>query len=1046
MQLTTLRPATGVRASLDDLPILRLLPDDVRALVIHSFVPVSFAFGAVLAREGEAADAMFVLVSGRARIVKRGDDGGEIPLGTFSAGDTFGEVEILDRAPQPITVRATTDVVALRLDRSVFDALLRMHPEVQAYSELQVKHRRLQSFFREFPAFAHLPAEAVVAIVLAELESVTVEPGQTIVRQGDPPGPLYLVEEGQLRLLRQQAGRRRYLRRLGPGDFFGEMSVFRGIRREATVEALSRCRLLALSEETYRRLLSDVPGFRAQIEAHIDRYDYKRIAKVPDDFDEEILPADATAATNAGPGEADESEDGPDGPFAVDGRFIKRRRPLRRVPLVLQIDETDCGAASLAMVCRYYGRAVSLARIRQLVQTGLDGASLRGLCHAATELGLAARAVKSSARHLAQMPTPAIVHWDGNHWLVLVEVGVAHVRVADPAYGRRRLTVDEFREKWTGYAALFDYTEAFATAQVAKPTIAWLWAFVRPYTGVLVRAAGLAVVVSALQLVLPIFTQVIVDRVVVERDAALLHTLIFAMAAVMVFIVAALGLQRYLVSFVAVRVDAATLDCLARRLLALPAGYFATRRTGDLQRRLDGARQVRDFLVQHGVSAVTAAVQIAATVAVMAVYSPKLTIVFLASAPLYALLMGVSSRVLRPVFERVEETFGNYRSHQIDAIKGIETVKALGGEERFRTLMLDQFQRVARHLFRADFSTMAYEGAVQAVTFLSMALFLWVGAYQVMTGLLTIGGLIAFNSLVAMANAPIVSLLAVWDTLQRSAVLVNRLNDVFEQEPEQGADRSKLRPVHDLDGHISFRSLCFRYGGPESPAILDHITLDIPAGKCLAIVGRSGSGKTTLAKCLAGLLEPTEGSVLYDGVDLKTMNYRDLRQRIGFVLQDTFLFSDTIARNIAFGEQEPDLEQVRWAAAMANAKGFIERLPLGYDTRIGESGIALSGGQRQRIAIARAIYRRPPVLILDEATSSLDSESEKVVQENLDGLLEGHTSVVIAHRLSTIRNADQILVLERGRVVERGTHRELVERQGLYYYLSSQQLLFANGS
>jgi ATP-binding cassette subfamily B protein len=263
---------------------------------------------------------------------------------------------------------------------------------------------------------------------------------------------------------------------------------------------------------------------------------------------------------------------------------------------------------------------------------------------------------------------------------------------------------------------------------------------------------------------------------------------------------------------------------------------------------------------------------------------------------------------------------------------------------------------------------------------------------------------------------------------------------VFEQEPEQGHDRSRLRPVRGLTGHVSFRNVGFRYGGPEAPAILQDITLEVPAGKTVAIVGRSGSGKTTLVKCLAGLLEPTDGAIQFDGLDLKTLNYRDLRRHIGFVLQDSYVFTDTIARNIAFGEDEPDMDRIIWASRAASADDFIQRLPFGYDTRIGESGIALSGGQKQRIAIARALYHKPPILVFDEATSSLDTESERSVQQNIEGLLKGRTSFIIAHRLSTVRGADVILVLERGKLVERGTHNELMRRQGLYYYLASQQL------
>jgi ATP-binding cassette subfamily B protein len=354
--------------------------------------------------------------------------------------------------------------------------------------------------------------------------------------------------------------------------------------------------------------------------------------------------------------------------------------------------------------------------------------------------------------------------------------------------------------------------------------------------------------------------------------------------------------------------------------------------------------------------------------------------------------------------------------------------------------MLDEFHSLAHKQFNSSFLLMNYEGAVQSVGFLSLALFLFVAAQQVMSGDMTIGAMVAFNSLVAMANAPILTLLTMWDNWQLAAVLLGRMNDVFESEPEQGSDHSQLKAVRTLEGRVQLENVSFQYGGPDSTKILEGISIDIPAGKCVAIVGRSGSGKTTLVKCLAGLQEPTEGVIRFDGVEQKKLRYRDLRRQIGFVLQDNYLFDDTIAKNIAFGDGEPDLDRVTWSAKVANAGEFIERLPLGYDTRVGEAGIVLSGGQRQRVAIARALYNKPPILIFDEATSALDTESEKAVKENMDQLLKGRTSFIIAHRLSTIRDADLILVMEKGKIVEQGSHEELMARQGLYYYLSSQQL------
>jgi HlyB family type I secretion system ABC transporter len=1036
------RDALADDAALARLPLLALLPAALRAEVVRRFVRVSFPFGTVVVREGDAADALYVLVSGRARVVKQGEGGEELALNVLRAGDSFGEMGLLAHTTRTATVRASSEIDTLRLDRAAFEELTAALPEVKRYLELQAGHRRLHTFLRTYTAFAELPPEAF-ALMLSELETQTVGVGERVIRQGDPPGPMYVVEDGRLRVFVEEAGERRYLNYLRRGDFFGELSLFKGEPRSTTVEAVEPCRLLRLTAPTFRRLLDSYPEFRTQLEQRIAQYDYRDVARVPLDFAEETLPVELRVREKVGPAqvEAELDEGEPDtAPFAAEGRFVKRRGRIRRFPHVRQLDAMDCGAAALAMVCRHWGRAVSLARIRQLCFTSTDGTSLRALCRAATELGLAARAVKASPRNLPLMPLPAIVHWEGNHWVVLYDVTETHVRVADPALGLRRLPRAEFQQRWSGYAALFDYTEAFARAPVESASAAWLWPFVRPFRSIIGRAVGLAVVASALQMLLPVFTQVIVDRVLVDQDVGLLNMLALAMLAALGFMTVSIVVQRYLLSFVAVRIDAATLDYLTRTLLALPMSYFTSRRTGDIQRRLAGLRQLREFMVQSAVAGLTAVVQLGVALLLMAVYSPLLAGVFLVTAPLYLLLMRFSSRRLRPIFDDLEDGFGRYASYQIDAIKGIETVKAMGGEVAFRELMLGQFHRIARRQFRADFTVMVYEGAVGMVTFLTTTLFLWVGARQVLDGQLTIGALVAFSALVALANAPITTILNLWDNFQLATVLLGRLDDVFQQEPEQGQNRDRLQPVRTLEGRVALRGVSFRYGGPESPPVLEQLTVDVPAGHTVAIVGRSGCGKTTLVKCLAGLLEPTEGTILYDGVDLKTLNYRDLRRQIGFVLQDNHLFDDSIARNIAFGEGEPDMDRVMWAARVANADQFIERLPLGYDTRVGESGLGLSGGQRQRIAIARAVYHQPPVVILDEATSSLDSESERAVKENIDRLLEGRTSFVIAHRLSTVRDADLILVVEKGRLVEQGSHDDLMKRQGLYFYLVSQQL------
>ena len=541
-----------------------------------------------------------------------------------------------------------------------------------------------------------------------------------------------------------------------------------------------------------------------------------------------------------------------------------------------------------------------------------------------------------------------------------------------------------------------------------------------------------------LEMCFPVFTQLIVDRAIVDHNLGLLRTVVIAMGLVLGVTALATLVQRYLLSFVAVRFDTATLDHLTRRLLDLPLGWFLSRRTGDIQRRLASMRQVRAFVVEGGAVGLTAGAELAFALALMFVYSPRLAGVFLLTAPLYGLLMRFSARRLGPLYGELEAAFGRYASRQIDAIKGIETVKASSGEAALRGAMVAELHAVARRQFSADFTMMGYEGVIRTVMFLSTTLFLWVGAREVMDGRLTLGALVAFNALVAMANGPIAVGLRIWDELQFVGVLLQRLRDVFESAPEQADRRDHLLPVPALRGHVRLEGVGFSFDG--SHKVLEGVTLDVPAGSRVAIVGRSGSGKSTLVKCLAGLLEPTEGAVYHDGTALAKLDYRDLRRHIGFVLQDGYLFDDTLAANIAFGDEEPDMSQVAWAARAARADAFIARLPLGYDTRVGESGLSLSGGQRQRIALARALYHEPRILVLDEATSALDAESERAVEESLAEVLAGRTSFVIAHRLSTVRGADVIVVLDEGRVVETGTHANLVARRGLYHHLLAEQL------
>lgn len=1024
------------------------LSEDDQTRLVAFCEPLVFEFGAVIVRQGEAGDTLFIVQSGRVRVVQETEDDDEIVLTSLHPGDVFGEISLLKNTPRGATVRASRATRVLRLDRKSFQKLIAERPHIGQLLEDHASGRLLFNILKHARSLDRLP-EAVLRDVVRALKRTEFRPGQKVITEGDPPGPMYIVEQGKLKVSKRgESGRSKNLDFLREGDFFGEASALANEPRSATVEAVTPCCLFSLDSADLRQLFTRWPQFKRAMEERVASFDYQREANVPLDFSEELLPAQTRSPTEAVEDHLESLPKAvkPGKPAKTGGfwhKLFRSRKPARtrhwRFPFIRQVDEADCGVACLAMICRHYGRRVSPAHIRMLAHTAIDGTSLRNLCHAAHSLGLAARPVKVSQRNLEQIPLPAILHWDDKHWVVLVEIQAERVRIADPAVALEWLPRKELEEHWNGYTALFDYTEAFEQAPQAQPSLAWFWPYVRPQLPLLRKVFSLTLISTALAFIAPVLTQVIVDRVVVEGAADLLAVVLLAMAVVLVFQTAASLLQGYIMAFAAMHIDTAAFDSLTRKLLALPVGYFQARRTGDIQRRLDGARQVRQLLVSNSLSAIVALTQLGAALGLMALYSPFMMLVYLCIAPFYGGLLLVAVRYLRPLYDKLEKHYGEYRSEQIDAIKGIESVKTGAAEHTLREKLLDYFTRAAQQQFKADYTILVYQGTVNALGLLTVLLFLWLGAKMALSGAMTLGSFVAFTALVALANAPIVILLRLWEELQLAQVLVHRLGEIFEYEPEQGRDHKRLLPVHSLSGALEFRGLSFRYGGLDAPYILRHINLKIPAGKTFAIVGRSGSGKSTFVKLLAGLLEPTEGSILYDGVDMRILDYQGLRRRIGYVLQENHVFNGSVLENIAFGA-ETDLKRAINAAKAASAHEFIERLPLGYETQLGESGVRLSGGQTQRITIARAIYRNPAVLILDEATSALDAETEREVQEKMDVVFAGRTALVIAHRLSTIRNADRIIVLEKGEIAEQGDHEELMDRRGIYFYLVSRQI------
>lgn len=697
----------------------------------------------------------------------------------------------------------------------------------------------------------------------------------------------------------------------------------------------------------------------------------------------------------------------------------------------------DTGLACLVTVARLYGLPADPQQLRHSHSESGKTFDERTIILAGKELGLKIRALNSHWKRLHKTPLPAIAQHRDGRWFIIAGFKDDRVLIQDPLESKPLALPGEILGKsWEGRLIL-----ATRRARVDDPDgrfdFGWFIPAILKYRRLLGEVLLASLFVQLFALVTPLFFQVVVDKVLVHKGLTTLHVLAIGLLGISLFEVVLGGLRSYLFSHTTNRVDVALGAKLFRHLLALPIVYFEARRVGDSVARVRELENIRNFLTGSALTLVVDLVFTFVFFAVMYYYSPRLTLVVLGAIPFYLLLSVWITPIMR---KRLNEKFNRGAENQaflVESITGVETLKSMAVEPQMQRRWEEQLAGYVGASFRsANLGNIAGQTA-GFINKVSVVLILWIGATLVMQGRLSVGQLIAFNMLSARISGPILRLVQLWQEFQQAGISVRRLGDILNTPTEPGYNPGRAA-LPALRGEVCFNGVSFRYR-PDRAEVLRNIDLKIEVGEVIGIVGRSGSGKSTLTKLIQRLHVPGSGRVLIDGIDLALVEPAWLRRQVGVVLQENFLFNRTIRDNIALANPGSAMEQIVRASQLAGAHEFILELAEGYDTLVGERGATLSGGQRQRIALARALLTNPRILILDEATSALDYESERIIQHNMRSICRERTVFIIAHRLSAVREADRIVVLDRGRIVEMGAHAELLAGQGQYAHLHAMQ-------
>ncbi|MFC4815731.1 MULTISPECIES: peptidase domain-containing ABC transporter [unclassified Flavobacterium] len=730
---------------------------------------------------------------------------------------------------------------------------------------------------------------------------------------------------------------------------------------------------------------------------------------------------------------------------------------MKKFPTYRQADSKDCGPTCLKIVSKYYGKTLNIQQLRELSETTREGSNLLFLSDAAEKIGFRTLGVKLNVESLEDAPLPCILHWNKEHYVVLYEIKKGKYYISDPGFGLITYNQEDFLKFWIGNNADQKTTEGIALLMEPTPKFnqtefekeekksigfGILYQYLIRYRSFLIQLSVGLLAGSLLQLIFPFLTQSIVDVGIQNQNIGFIYLILFAQLFLFAGRTGLELIRSWILLHLSTRINISLISDFFIKLMNLPISFFDVRMTGDIMQRINDHRRIERILTTSSLNVVFSVINMFIMGGVLAYYNLQIFFVFFGGSVLY---FGWITLFLKRREELDYKRFSEISQEQskvMELINGMQEIKLHNAEKQKRW----SWEYVQARLFRVSMKGLVLEQSQSigssVINELKNIFIVFISAKLVIDGEITLGMMMAISSIVGSLDGPIAQLIGFVREMQDAKISLSRLSEIHDKEDEVQQEEFQMHEVpKDEDIHI--KDVSYRYLGSDVP-VLDGVNLTIPAKKVTAIVGVSGSGKTTLMKLLLKFYEPEKGDVTVGNSQLKNISQKAWRDNVGAVMQEGFIFNDTIANNIAVGVDVVDKQRLAYAADVANIKDYIFSLPLGYNTKIGQEGVGMSTGQKQRLLIARAVYKNPEMLFFDEATSALDANNEKAIMHKLDQFFKDKTVVVIAHRLSTVMNADQIVVLDKGKIIEIGSHSALVEQKGNYFELVKNQLQLGN--